>query len=196
MPYFHDCTTKQDAKQKHRKLVKELHPDMGGDAIKFAEMQNEFDNFSEHENYSNEYQKASEEAVRSAYEEYFNRYNHFASSNPYNRSFYNQQNEHHIDIPFDHPIHEKLRLLKEENLIHKKQITELKESDRKYRAEIKKLNDYHSNCLSNIKKLDLEIINLNDKNINLEYELQCMKSYVDLIENQTLFQCIKTWLGL
>jgi hypothetical protein len=41
--YFADCQSKEQAKPKYRQLVKELHPDMGGDPDAFNEMKRQYD---------------------------------------------------------------------------------------------------------------------------------------------------------
>ena len=43
MNYFQNTTDLEQAKQKYRTLAKELHPDKGGSAIRFQQMQ-EVDN--------------------------------------------------------------------------------------------------------------------------------------------------------
>ena len=42
MKYFNDITDFEQAKLRCRKLAKKLHPDMGGTAIEFQEMQGEY----------------------------------------------------------------------------------------------------------------------------------------------------------
>lgn len=42
MRYFTDCKTIEDVKVTYHKLVKELHPDNGGDAEQFKSMMNEY----------------------------------------------------------------------------------------------------------------------------------------------------------
>lgn len=43
--YFADCKTIDEAKSRHRELCKEHHPDHGGDAERFKEMQAQFEAF-------------------------------------------------------------------------------------------------------------------------------------------------------
>lgn len=43
--YFKDCETIEQAKQVYRMLAKQLHPDNGGDAKQFVDMQNAFEHF-------------------------------------------------------------------------------------------------------------------------------------------------------
>lgn len=41
--YFADCPTKAHAKERYRKLAKELHPDQGGDGSAFQEMKRQYE---------------------------------------------------------------------------------------------------------------------------------------------------------
>ena len=41
--YFTDCTTPQEVKTRYKKLVWDLHPDMGGDTAEFQAMGNEYE---------------------------------------------------------------------------------------------------------------------------------------------------------
>ena len=41
--YFQDCSTKEQAKERYRKLLKELHPDRGGSTEEFQEMQRQYE---------------------------------------------------------------------------------------------------------------------------------------------------------
>lgn len=43
--YFDNIKTIKEAKDLYRKLCKQLHPDMGGNAVKFEAMQKEFEDF-------------------------------------------------------------------------------------------------------------------------------------------------------
>lgn len=45
MPYFYECKTAEEAKAKYKELAKKLHPDKGGSAQAFKEMQAEYDRF-------------------------------------------------------------------------------------------------------------------------------------------------------
>jgi len=47
MPYFYDCTTKEEARKRYLELCKKLHPDKGGNATEFKDMQAEYDRFDE-----------------------------------------------------------------------------------------------------------------------------------------------------
>lgn len=225
MPYFHDCTTKEEAKKKHKKLVKELHPDKGGDALKFKEMQNEFDNFSEHKNYSNEYDKAAEDVVRTAYENYTNYFNNinkstfnkFSFHSPFetenrknnneNTFFGNPSNQQYIEIPADHPIHQEIKNLKDENIIYRKNILDLRGD----------LNLLHSNNIrstrileeehrqtilesaSKITKLDFKVIELNAEIKDRDdyiIELQNTIKMLQNDKNKSLLERAKKWVGL
>lgn len=42
MNYFQDITDLEQAKQRYRTLAKELHPDKGGSALRFQQMQEEY----------------------------------------------------------------------------------------------------------------------------------------------------------
>lgn len=43
MRYFTNCKTQSDLKKRYRELCKKLHPDNGGNAAEFVEMQKEFE---------------------------------------------------------------------------------------------------------------------------------------------------------
>lgn len=47
MPYFYDCTTKEEARKRYIELCKKLHPDKGGSDKEFKDMQAEYDRFDE-----------------------------------------------------------------------------------------------------------------------------------------------------
>ena len=43
MKYFNNCKTAEELKKEYRKLAKQLHPDLGGNAEEFKLMQNEYE---------------------------------------------------------------------------------------------------------------------------------------------------------
>jgi curved DNA-binding protein CbpA len=47
MPYFYDCTNKEEARKRYLELAKKLHPDKGGSDKEFKDMQAEYDRFDE-----------------------------------------------------------------------------------------------------------------------------------------------------
>lgn len=66
--YFHDCKTAEELKKAYRGWAKKLHPDLGGNAEEFKQMQNEYEKLWErlknvHQNAKGEtYTKESNEA--------------------------------------------------------------------------------------------------------------------------------------
>lgn len=74
MNYFFDCATKEEAKVKYRKLAKEFHPDKGGKASDMKALQEQYDNFSEHDHksyfkhpFENESEQAFKDNIRNAF---------------------------------------------------------------------------------------------------------------------------------
>jgi curved DNA-binding protein CbpA len=61
MKYFYDCIDEKQAKEKYRKLSKELHPDKGGSHEKMIDLQQQYDKFLKEINNTNEFRKIYEE---------------------------------------------------------------------------------------------------------------------------------------
>jgi len=82
MPYFYDCTTKEEARKRYLELCKKLHPDKGGSATEFKDMQAEYDRFDEPQLRFNRVNTNFQDDLRQYNEKYFNdRFNPFRSYN-------------------------------------------------------------------------------------------------------------------
>jgi curved DNA-binding protein CbpA len=138
--YFYDCKTKDEAKAKYRKLAKELHPDHGGNADRFKDMQSQYDGFKEENPFKTMYEEDLEahgfgEAFKayrqgSTFYGYGNRGSTTTDGRGFNQ-FYNGNafKAGHRDIPSDHPIHYEMANLKSSLSKAKEELHLLKNSN-------------------------------------------------------------------
>ncbi len=74
MKYFDNCKTTEELKEQHRSYVKLLHPDKGGNAREFADMQAEYEAWEEpkkEQEYSGWYGNTNSESARNTYQQYY-----------------------------------------------------------------------------------------------------------------------------
>lgn len=157
MKFFIDCKDKEEAKIVYRRLVKCFHPDKGGSNELMIELQKQYDNFVTHPQ-----DNGFGNSIKGG--QYFN--------------FHNMGRYH---IPFDHPIHDQMRKLNDENI-------NLTNTIRVYQKNLEAINRDHEHLLRIMRKENSEKTNeIDHLNILLE---QTKKDFNDLRKSQpaTLWQ--------
>ncbi len=139
MPYFYDCKTQQEAKSKYKELAKKLHPDKGGSAQDFKDMQAEYDRFDEIEkiippNNLNEGLKGFQREAQQRYSSMFS-----GATYQYNRFYTDPQEEkkYYQGFGYVDPTQRKIDRLK----------TDLILSNEKLNIAIERINELEENIL-------------------------------------------------
>lgn len=142
MNYFFDCATKEEAKVKYRKLAKELHPDKGGKESDMKALQEQYDNFSEHDHkttFKHPYGNASEQAFKD------NIRNTFRQQN--SNTYYHQ-----------HTNSNELQRLRDENHMLRGNIYQLERSLENVKNHLKVTIDIKEKCYYENLRLTAELI--------------------------------------
>ncbi len=148
MNFFTNCKTGEEAKDRYRELCKEHHPDKGGNTETMAEINKQYDAFSPpgFANFSSDpFERMSQ---------HFNRgYQGFSQTYTFNRANYgdawkkeekidpnSRYEKKHQDIPFDHPIHQRIRNLESDIATLKNLKSESDKRAAHWRSEFERKN--------------------------------------------------------
>lgn len=145
MHYFYECKTKDQAKAKYKKLAKELHPDKGGSAQAFKDMQAEYDRFDSI--------PLQDEAAKSYYQGFNYRhpnagtggFTSYGSEYTFNtegmRYTFNKIKEQYDKNEQNLEYHKEIQRLTQTNILQENKISRLKNECYQLKKEWANLND-------------------------------------------------------
>jgi curved DNA-binding protein CbpA len=163
--YFFDCSTKEEAKAKYRKLAKELHPDKGGKIESMKELQRQYDDFSEHDHKTNNIY----ETFSKAYTNY--NYRPFGSEQSFKDNIRNAFRSQNADTPYhQHTNTNELQRLRDENHQLRGNIYQLEKTIERSKIWETHLQDNYLDAIRQSSSKDTQIQELNK-------ELEEIKKY-------------------